>query len=70
MGCPPELDKDSDWRKPQNGSTFFTSGYIDYLDENYTPPDPKSASKGKGTKFNNFNQRNYDYGELERQLLS
>lgn len=24
------------WRKPQNGSTFFHSGYIDYLDENYT----------------------------------
>lgn len=24
-----------EWRKPQNGSTFFNSGYIDYLDENY-----------------------------------
>ena len=24
------------WRKPQNGSTFFNSGYADYLDENYT----------------------------------
>ena len=23
------------WRKPQNGSTFFNSGYVDYLDENY-----------------------------------
>lgn len=29
------LEKDSDWRKPQNGSTFFNSGYIDYLDKNY-----------------------------------
>lgn len=28
------LKKDS-WRKPQNGSTFFNSGYIDYLDKNY-----------------------------------
>ena len=25
------------WRKPQNGSTFFHSGYIDYLDSNYEP---------------------------------
>ncbi len=30
-----DLQKDS-WRKPQNGSTFFNSGYVDYLDENYT----------------------------------
>ena len=29
------LEKDADWRKPQNGSTFFNSGYIDYLDKNY-----------------------------------
>lgn len=24
-----------EWRKPQNGSTFFNSGYVDYLDANY-----------------------------------
>ena len=30
--------KNDEWRKAQNGSTFFNSGYIDYLDENYTPP--------------------------------
>lgn len=29
-----ELAKDT-WRKPQNGSTFFNSGYVDYLDANY-----------------------------------
>lgn len=29
------LEKDSSWRKPQNGSTFFNSGYVDYLDANY-----------------------------------
>lgn len=29
-----ELKKD-EWRKPQNGGTFFNSGYVDYLDENY-----------------------------------
>lgn len=32
-----ELKKDASWRKPQNGSTFFNSGYVDYLDENYSP---------------------------------
>jgi DNA replication protein DnaD len=30
-----DLKKDADWRKPQNGSTFFNSGYEDYLDVNY-----------------------------------
>lgn len=30
-----ELKKDADWRKRQNGSTFFNSGYVDYLDKNY-----------------------------------
>ena len=66
-----DLARDN-WRKPQNGSTFFHSGYIDYLDENYTPPDPKSRTAGsaKTNKFNNFNQRNYDYNELEKQLLN
>ena len=32
-----ELKKDASWRRPQNGSTFFNSGYVDYLDENYEP---------------------------------
>lgn len=59
-----DLARDN-WRKPQNGSTFFHSGYIDYLDENYTPPGTVRTNK-----FNNFNQRNYDYNELEKQLLN
>lgn len=25
-----------DWKQYQHGGTFFTSGYVDYLDENYT----------------------------------
>lgn len=29
-----DLEKET-WRKPQNGSTFFNSGYEDYLDCNY-----------------------------------
>lgn len=40
-----ELSKDSDWRKPQNGSTFFNSGYVDYLDGNFVPDAPKSQSQ-------------------------
>ena len=28
-----------EWRKPQNGSTFFNSGYVDYLDANYQTDD-------------------------------
>lgn len=40
-----ELQKDADWRKPQYGSTFFNSGYVDYLDENYSPG--KDSEEGK-----------------------
>jgi len=28
----------NEWLKPQNGSTWFNKGYVDYLDENYTEP--------------------------------
>lgn len=38
-----DLEKDSGWRKPQNGSTFFNSGYVDYLDENYQEQDKKGG---------------------------
>ncbi len=41
-----ELEKDKDWRKPQNGSTFFNSGYVDYLDGNYTEK-PQEESEQK-----------------------
>jgi predicted phage replisome organizer len=72
-----ELAKDS-WRVTQNGSTFFSSGYVDYLDANYTPskqtynqaPANKAASQNK---FNQVPQRNYseqDYADLERKLLN
>lgn len=63
-----ELEKDSDWRRPQNGSTFFNSGYIDYLDANYVPGQQKKSA-GKSS-FNNFTQRDYDFDALEKQLLS
>ena len=38
-----ELKKDASWRKPQNGSTFFNSGYVDYLDKNFEPQAVQSA---------------------------
>ncbi len=64
-----ELEKDSDWRKPQNGSTFFNSGYVDYLDANYVPGEEKKPIKNK---FNSFPQREVSKSEmqdLEKQLL-
>ena len=41
-----ELKKDADWRKPQNGSTFFNSGYVDYLDDNYVPSEDTATGDG------------------------
>lgn len=35
-----------EWRKPQNGSTFFTSGYVDYLDENYEGVNGNATARG------------------------
>lgn len=42
-----ELQKDASWRKPQNGSTFFNSGYIDYLDANFEPQIRQAISHNK-----------------------
>jgi predicted phage replisome organizer len=66
-----ELKKD-DWRKQQNGSTFFNSGYVDYLDGNYQPSDNIEKSKGTN-KFSQFPQREYsseDYKSIEQKLLN
>lgn len=62
-----ELEKDKSWRKPQNGSTFFKSGYIDYLDSNFEPS--KQKSDAVPGSFNDFQQRDYDYAKLEKMLL-
>lgn len=70
-----EYEKDKSWRKHQNGSTFFTSGYVDYLDSNYEPSANNQSSIAKASpnnRFNNFPQRNYtddDYNALEQKLL-
>ena len=61
-----ELEKDKDWRRPQNGSTFFNSGYVDYLDANY---EPSKTNNVKRCGFNDFEQRQYDYEALEKALL-
>ena len=62
-----DLDNET-WRKPQNGSTFFNSGYIDYLDANYVPCEQKKEHKKNS--FTDFQgQRKYDYDALEKQIL-
>lgn len=55
-----------DYLQYQNGSTFFNSGYVDYLDANYTKHTQKKSKNG----FNNFEHREYDFEEIERRLLS
>lgn len=54
-----------DYLQYQNGSTFFNSGYVDYLDVNYA-----NTVHGKPkNNFNSFPQREYDFENLERKLL-
>ena len=44
--------------------------FDDFLPENYKKPKRTADSKkSAGSKFNNFNQREYDYEDLERRLL-
>ena len=56
-----ELQKDSSWRKAQNGSTFFNSGYVDYLDNNFVPDEKKATTTSK-------NQPSYDLVAFERMM--
>lgn len=51
--------KKEEWRKPQNGSTFFNSGYIDYLDENYIAPQVITVNNGQ-----------YDFEALEKAAMA
>lgn len=61
------LEKDASWRKPQNGSTFFNSGYVDYLDENYEKqPEPKPQRNPASVLEC---ERDYDFDSLEMQLI-
>lgn len=58
-----------DYLHYKNGSTFFNSGYIDYLDANYVPEKPQGR-KGQHGQFNQFMQNNYDFEQLEKEILS
>lgn len=51
-----ELKKDASWRKPQNGSTFFNSGYVDYLDENFVPDAKTETQQVKTTYQSNYTE--------------
>jgi hypothetical protein len=62
-----DLSKDSSWRKPQNGSTFFNSGYVDYLDENYEKPQEPKPQPNPASVLSC--ERDYDFDDLEMQLL-
>lgn len=44
-----DLEKDAAWRKPQHGSTFFNSGYVDFLDKNFV----QSGGESNGTNSGN-----------------
>lgn len=50
----------------QNGSTFFNSGYIDYLDKNYI----EQKTKNPKNSFHNFPAHDYDIKELEDKLIN
>ena len=59
-----------DYLHYQNGSTFFNSGYIDYLDANYSDTvanTPKHSSQ-KNNQFGQMIQQDYDIEQLEQML--
>ena len=58
-----ELQKDAAWRKPQNGSTFFNSGYVDYLDDNFVP------DKKPETQANTYQQQQSSYLDAIRNRV-
>lgn len=58
-----DLSKD-EWRKPQNGSTFFNSGYVDYLDANYTEPVTECEEEGDRSIY----QDSDEYEKLWEEL--
>ena len=60
------IDANADWYKPKNGSTFFHSGYVDYLDTNYE----EVKAPVKKSSFNSFKHNEYDFDALEKELLS
>lgn len=60
------IEVNKDWYKPKNGSTFFKGGYEDYLGDDYE----EVKQPVKKSSFNSFKQNDYDFDELEKELLS
>lgn len=60
------IDANKDWYKTLNGSTFFKGRYHDYIGDDYE--EQKQTVKKSG--FNSFQQNDYDFEELEKELLS
>lgn len=64
-----------DYLHYQNGSTFFNSGYVDYLDANYEPksePEARSSQTKNSQEKNMFNEyphREYDFDEIKRTMF-
>ena len=54
-----------------NGSTFFNSGHVDYLDKNWTDTERsiKTSKPVSKNMFNDFEQRDYDFDDLEKKEL-
>ena len=60
------IEANKDWYKPLNGSTFFKGRYQDYIGDDYEEP----KQPVKKSSFNNFQQNDYDFEKLEKELLS
>lgn len=60
------IEANKDWYKPLNGSTFFKGRYHDYIGDDYEEP----KQSFKKNSFNNFQQNNYDFEKLEKELLN
>lgn len=43
--------------------------WMDYIPGNYKKPQPLNRKRSLGTGFSNFEQRDYDFDELENQIL-
>lgn len=54
-----------------HGSTFFNSGYVDYLDKNWSDTEysTKVNKPAPKNKFTGFEQREYDFDDIEKGLL-
>lgn len=57
-----------DYLKYQNGSTFFNSGYVDYLDANYQPV-KESGKECKKNVFNDYPHRDYDFDQIKKSMF-